>query len=388
MLASAAVLASFGFNFYQPNLPLYALELGIDIATLGLIYTVAALVTVPLALTAGVLADRYGRKPMIVLSYGFATLGVFMAFVARGLAEILLSTVFFVASFFMGVSSRNPLVMESVPIEYRGRAISLVVMGFTLPSIPAPFLGGWLAPRIGFRGVFLASTVVYAGATALTSLFLVETLKPGVRQPLSITEFLKPGRRLLPLYPFVMMDRAAWTLWMRILNAHLAELYGYGPWEIGILTSVRNAAWFLGLYPFGELADKFNRWTGLALSESLGIAALIALTVGGNMYVIGLGWLLIGLSISSWIPAYNSFIGDLTTESERAKEFSKINTARSLMEVPMPSIGGYLHDKYSPESPFVLGTILMVIALAYLGYIVGIQRIGFKRSSSLQVATA
>lgn len=367
ILALSAGFASFGFNFYQPNLPLFALDLGIDIALLGLLFTISSLINVPIILYAGVVADKYGRKPLVTLGYFFAALGAGIALLSYNPLLLSLSIIFFTLSFSIGMTSRSVLIAESVPIEFRGRAMSAVSMGFSLPSIFSPFIGGYIASNLGFRVVFMYSTISYIICTLLVLLFVRETLRDrsDTTTFTEVNSILRFKKELLPLYPLVIMDRIGWALWMQILNAHLAELYSIGAWEIGILTSIRNAAWFLSLYPFGKLSDRLGRWQVLVSSELFSIAAVLILAFGSNIYWVTLAWVFIGLAIASWIPSFNSILADLTSEVERAKEMSKIYSIRTLAEIPMPGIGGYLHETLDPSAPFIISAIIISSGTIY-----------------------
>lgn len=152
------LIAIAGFSVTLPFLPYYVQELGItgtsEVAFwAGLLTTCQATTMALVAPVWGSLADRYGRKVMVMRAmFGGAvviaamglTQNVWQLAVLRAIQGTLTGT----------VPAATTLVASSAPPEKRGYALGLLQMAIYLGSSVGPFLGGMIAARMGYRATF------------------------------------------------------------------------------------------------------------------------------------------------------------------------------------------------------------------------------------------
>jgi len=119
----------------------------------------------------------------------------------------------------------------------------------------------------------------------------------------SVLQLLKPNRSLSWLYFGVILDRFAWSLWMPILNAYIMAIYGFSAAEVGILNSLTGISTLLTQYLAGKLIDKVGYILGLVISEFSAFLASIFIGFTNMLAVLIIALILIGISISIWIPA-------------------------------------------------------------------------------------
>jgi multidrug resistance protein len=146
-------MAAFGFGVILPIFPFYAVTLGATPFELGMLTAVFAFMSLIFSPVFGKLADKYGRKPVLLISTaGFAASYILfafadtltLAFAARGLEGIFAAGVFPAC-----VSLLSDLTSE----EHRGKAMGLVGMTFSLGFIVGPAFGG-IASGISVHAVF------------------------------------------------------------------------------------------------------------------------------------------------------------------------------------------------------------------------------------------
>jgi DHA2 family multidrug resistance protein len=114
-------------------------------------YIVAAAVMLPLT---GWLADRYGRKRVILISVIGFTLASALCGMAQTLDQII---VFRVLQGIAGASlmpMSQAVLFDIYPPSQHGKAMSLWGIGVTLAPTLAPMLGGWLTDNYNWRWVF------------------------------------------------------------------------------------------------------------------------------------------------------------------------------------------------------------------------------------------
>lgn len=161
-----------------PFLPLYVAELGVrDSAAIvelsGLAYGATFFTAALCAPLWGRLADRYGRKPMLIR----ASLGMAVAMSLIGMAATVWQLVVLrlLAGFLGGYASgSNVLVATQTPKARTGWALGVLASGIMAGNLAGPLIGGALPPLIGIRHTFwLAGAAIFVVFLA-TSFFIKE----------------------------------------------------------------------------------------------------------------------------------------------------------------------------------------------------------------------
>ena len=137
-----------------------ALSRGASAATVGVLLALFAALPALFAISAGRLADRIGvRRPMLAGSIGIAA-GAALPFVVPGLPAL------FAAAMLVGVSFMAfQVAAQYATGEMGGRAarvrnFGLLALGYSVSSIVAPLLAGFVIDHAGFRAAFAALMVL------------------------------------------------------------------------------------------------------------------------------------------------------------------------------------------------------------------------------------
>jgi MFS family permease len=150
-------------------------RLGLSTSQIGLALTLINVLNIGTLYHAGVLSDRYGRKPVIWPStviaglsmIAFALSGSYLAFVGSALLWGLAS----------GISGPSPgaYVVDLAPPDRRGRVIGLYRTFSDAGYIVGPILLGWLAGAAGFNAPLLLTAALFIVSGALFGVFAPET---------------------------------------------------------------------------------------------------------------------------------------------------------------------------------------------------------------------
>jgi len=171
-----------GFTLVMPFLPLYFDQLGVhdpgQIAIWsGISLGVTPAITAVMAPVWGRVADRFGRKLMVVRSLAcfIVTMGA-LAYVWRPWHVLALRTLL---GFFAGY---GPLAMtmaaESAPAEQMAAALGWVQTAQRLGPALGPVIGGVLAQSVGLRRSFLVASAFYVCALLLVAVGYREVAAP------------------------------------------------------------------------------------------------------------------------------------------------------------------------------------------------------------------
>ena len=186
--ALLAMVGPFSIDTYLPSFPDIEASFGISRALLSqslAVYLAAFAVSI---LFWGPLADRIGRRRVILTSlllYTLASVGCALA--QDSVSFMLLRTVQGLAAS-GGFTAGRAMIRDAHDTEAAHRAMSHVMLLFALAPAIAPLLGGWLHDQFGWRSVFWF-LATFGGVLLLLSLFARETLPHHQRQsfhPLSV----------------------------------------------------------------------------------------------------------------------------------------------------------------------------------------------------------
>lgn len=194
LLFSVVFMDMVGFGFIIPLLPDYVDRFGGSTTLVGLLTSAYAAGQFFAAPVVGRLSDRYGRKPLLLLSIG----GTFLSLLLLGFVWAL--PILFVSRLLDGLTGGNITVAQSyiadiTDDENRARGLGLIGAAFGLGFILGPFFGGLLS-TFG-----LAAPAFAAAGIAFLNLLLIwfvlpESLTAEARQNMG----KNPGRRFsLPL---------------------------------------------------------------------------------------------------------------------------------------------------------------------------------------------
>lgn len=185
ILALVQLIMRVAMTSIKPFIPLYLPELGVTIpeqvafwaGVAGSVNFIGQVFTQPVW---GNLADRYGRKPMVVRSI-LAVGGFNLLTTWAGTAYQLVGLRFLMGTMSGFNAASVALIAAMTPRDRLGYAVGLVQAGQMAGTILGPGLGGGLAELFGYRGTFLV-----AGSLSLA---MVPVVVLGVRE-----EFQRPAR--------------------------------------------------------------------------------------------------------------------------------------------------------------------------------------------------
>ena len=166
VMVGAQFTSSLGLSFIFPILPFYIKGLGsstnLSVETLaGLVFSVQALTMAIASPFWGVIADRYGRKPMVMRAMlGGAVVNCLVGF--AGTAEQVIALRALQGTLTGVVAAASALVASVCPRDRTGYALGWLQVGLWGGHAAGPLLGGVLCDLLGFRVTFLLTAVLLA----------------------------------------------------------------------------------------------------------------------------------------------------------------------------------------------------------------------------------
>jgi MFS family permease len=360
-----------------PFLPLYVAELGeTDRAGIalwsGIAYGATFFAAALVAPLWGRLADRYGRKVMLVR----ASLGMAVAMSLIGMAHSVWQLV--ALRLFAGLaggyaSGSTILVATQTPKARSGWALGTLASGVMAGNLVGPLIGGTLPPLVGIRGTFLMA----GGLIFLTFLATTFLLKEDKRPLQARKEAARGGWSSLPDRRPVIAMLATGALLMianmsiePIITLYVAQLVPQARVTLisGIAMSAAAFGSILSAARLGRLADRIGHWR--VIVGALSVAALLLLPqayVTSGWQLVGLRFLM-GLALGGLLPCVTSVIRHNVPIGHVGRILGLSTSAQYSGQVLGPLMGGFVGGHIGMRAVF-LGTAVLMAAGAALTWV-------------------
>jgi MFS family permease len=311
LAVSLAVCAAYiGIGMVVPVRVLYAESQGASLAIIGAMASAYLISNFLFQYPSGWLADRWGRKPVMLLSLlAQALLSLLYLFISDPLFFVILRFVEgMVAAAFL--PSARALITDSIPSEKRGEAFGVFGSFFNAGFLIGPALGGLLAGT-GYASAFIAAVVFRLAALVLVFVMITPGMHrrqatPEKKVPLKLGElFTSPlsGAYLLAFgdFLYVGFDTTLAALWIGVT---------YMLWSLpGII-----------LAPIaGKIADRRRR-SGLILLFGLAQVPLYIVYALSNWFWLVAALFLVHGTLYSFVqPAVDSHVASASVSHARAR---------------------------------------------------------------------
>ena len=376
-----AVFGSFttlvSLSMLLPFLPLYVHQLGVEseaavIQWSGVAFSATFLGTAVTAPLWGHLADRFGRKPMLIR----AAVGMAIVMSLIGVAHNIYQLVGLrlIAGLIGGYASASTVMVGTqAPRERAGWALGVLSTGALAGNLIGPLVGGLLPPLLGIRGTFFAGGAMIA-ITALLTIFGIredfDASRDGNRRAASTT--LTPGPRahagiIAAILVTAMMVVLANMSIEPIITVYIGQL-GVDSAHLTRVAGVVMASSALGSMltaaRLGALADRVGSWrviVGCLIATALVMVPQAFVTSWWQLAVLRV---LMGMTLAGLLPAIGKLARHAVDERSTGKMLGYLQSAQFSGQVIGPVIGGQIAVIFGlPAVFFVTAALLLAGSL-------------------------
>jgi len=375
------LLSGLGFGLVLPGFLFVAGNIGASPAwamTIIATYALGQFIATPIC---GRLSDRYGRKPVLVLT----TAGSVLAYVLLAFAENLWLLAF--ARLMTGLMAGNlsvamAYVTDVSTPERRAAAMGYIGAAISLGFIVGPALGGILGGADAASASLMLPGLVAAGVSAITSLatllFLTESHTRERRADAQAMAASGPGglRALgqllrrpvlgrlmvvgLLVYFAMAMFETSFPLWANVR-------FGWGPREVGLIfTYLGLLVAFVQGFLVGQLVPRFGE-VRLVQAGLLSYAAGLLMMTQAPVWQL----MMIGITFTTagggmYITTMTSLVSKQAGENERGLVIGTYQGLGWFGRTIGPPIAGLLFGLFTPNMPLYAGVLILVPGLILL----------------------
>lgn len=367
-----------GFGIVIPLLPFYAERFAASPFDVGVLVAVYSLMQFIFSPILGSLSDKYGRRPILLISIAGSAVGYLTIGFAGSLAVVFLGRI--LGGITAGnLSTAQAYIADVTSRENRAKGMGLFGMAFGVGFVLGPALAAILGDFGEDIPFFFAAGLAVIN-TVLIYLFLPETVTDANRKEFTRKSRLRelvgslkdPRLATINLQYFLLI--VAFSMMTTAFPYFTKFNYGYSVKETGyVLAYVGVIAIIMQGMIFGRLANRFGESRLILSGCVLLVVSLAAVpfvtsaSVGLVGLLIGTGFFAVGNSLSS--PSLTSLASKSASDEDQGKTMGVMQSAASLARVVGPAICAVLLnnaddkvDAATIRSNFWTAAAIMLIA--------------------------
>ncbi len=375
VLSIAVFIAGIAFSEIMPFLSLYINTLGnfshqqLNFWS-GIVYSGTFIVSAVVSPWWGKLADKKGRKPMILR----AGIGMSVVIACMGLVQNVwqLLLLRMLQGVFAGfISNSNALVATETPKTNSGQALGTIASATTAGTLLGPLVGGALTSIFSYRITFMITGGLLLLCSILVLFFIHEDdFKPVTAKKLDkasgVIKSLRSPHLIFGLLLTTLIIQAANNSINPIVSLYVRQLlngHGNVVFISGVIAALPGIATFLVASRFGALGDKIG-------THKIIVAGFIAASIFffltafvRNTVELGILRFLVGFSDACLLPQVQTMLTKNSPAAVTGRIFSWNQSAMYIGNIVGPLLGSFVSGMFNYSMVFIVTTVIVLINL-------------------------
>ncbi|WP_424767823.1 MFS transporter [Paenibacillus sp. sgz302251] len=350
------LFCSSSYTMSVPFLPLFLFDLGVEKSSVnlwaGIVHSSAFLVGAVMAPLWGLLADKYGKRKMVIRAgLSLAVIYALIAFVQTPWQLVGVRMLHgFVGGF---VPASMSIVASIAPKEKLGWSLGMMQAGTMTGGILGPLFGGLLAEAFGLRRSFIAAAIIILAATVAVIVWVREGKGAAKAAESSEEKRAEPvtyrmafrNRALMSMLLLLVLFQLSVNMIQPLLTLHIAELQGGLQGAVlsaGFVLSLIGIAGILASPVWGRLGERkgyYRILIGCLLAAGMVISMQYFVE---DLWLFAVVQFIFGLFMAGIGPIVNTLVVQSTDEQFRGRSFGLTTSANQIGAMLGPLIGGLL----------------------------------------------
>lgn len=367
-------LTGASISLVVPFMPIFVEQLGIEGDQVafysGLAISVSAISAAVVSPIWGILADKYGRKPMMIRA------GLAMTITMGGLAFVpnvfwLLFLRFLNGVFTGFVPNATALIASQVPKDRSGYALGTLSTGVVAGTLTGPFVGGFIAEIFGIRNVFLLVGSFLFLAAILTILFIKENFQPVPKEKALPTKELFTSVK----YPFLLINLFLTSFVIQFAAQSIGPILALYVRDLGqkenllfvsgLIVSSMGFSSMMSAGVMGKLGDKVGNHRLLVVAQVYSVCIYLLCANATSPIQLGFYRFLFGLGTGALIPGVNALLSKMTPKVGISRVFAFNQVFFYLGGVIGPLAGSAVAGQFGYHSVFYATALCVALSCLF-----------------------
>jgi DHA1 family multidrug resistance protein-like MFS transporter len=369
-------IAITGGGLVFPFLPLYIRELGVEDTGDTALYAGLSNMTFGLAMFLfspiwGAMADRYGRKRMLMRAYVAATIIMTIPAFLTNIWQFLIVRAL-QGAFTGTVPAAASLVAASTPPEHVPYSMGLLQVALSIAGTLGPLIGGLLADAVGLKNSFLVCGVGF-GAGGLLLLFGVKeqfTPPATVRGPwegfVSDLRQAASSRSVVVMVALLFLINGSLAFARPIIPLFVDLIHptSEGVKESGYVFAALAVTSIFAALAVGHFGGRFGPKVLLVITLAGAGIGYLPVAAAGSIAALIFLMAVVGVFSGGSVPAANALLSINAPAEKQGSAFGLAGSGNALAMAIMPLLGGVVAASFGIRAVFlVLGVAMLVIAV-------------------------
>ena len=367
-------LTGASISLVVPFMPIFVEQLGIEGDQVafysGLAISVSAISAAFVSPIWGILADKYGRKPMMIRA------GLAMTITMGGLAFVpnvfwLLFLRFLNGVFTGFVPNATALIASQVPKDRSGYALGTLSTGVVAGTLTGPFVGGFIAEIFGIRNVFLLVGSFLFLAAILTILFIKENFQPVPKEKALPTKELFTSVK----YPVLLINLFLTSFVIQFAAQSIGPILALYVRDLGqkenllfvsgLIVSSMGFSSMMSAGIMGKLGDKVGNHRLLVVAQVYSVCIYLLCANATSPIQLGFYRFLFGLGTGALIPGVNALLSKMTPKVGISRVFAFNQVFFYLGGVIGPLAGSAVAGQFGYHSVFYATALCVALSCLF-----------------------
>ena len=358
------------FSLVMPFIPVYVEQLGtpsdqVELFS-GLAISVTAFASAIVAPIWGNLADRKGRKLMMIRAAAGMTVTMgSLAFVPNAYWLLVMRFLNGILSGY--IPNATAMIASQAPKEKSGWALGTLSTGAIAGSLIGPSMGGELAQWFGMENVFLITGVLLLVTTLLTIFLVKEDFQPVEKNDMISTKeiFAKMDHLsiLIGLFVTTLILQIGITTISPILTLYIRELSGNSGnilFVSGLIVSISGVSAVFSSPKLGKLGDKIGNQKVLLAGLTLSFCCYLPMAIVATPLQLGILRFILGFSTGALMPSINTLISKITPPEGVSRIYSYNQMCSNFGQVFGPMVGSTVAHAFNYRAVFIATSLFVL----------------------------
>lgn len=323
-----------------------------------------------LAPVMGKVADRRGRKPVVVLAL-VAVAAANVAYLITASVPVFVGVRFLQGALAAGLLPAAMGIVADLSTEKeRAGKLGLIMGAYSFGFVFGPVLGGVLYDSLGYMAPFAVSA-----GLAVTALLFVVSLIPETRPTTASTGSANPAEErssmtvrnvvglvgallvldFIAVFPFAFVEPQ--------MIFHFYDNLGFSSTQFGLIIGTYGLVMVAGQAGLGSLSDRIGRRVVIALGFGCNIGLYLGLAALSDFSTLLMLAAVAGMGTALVAPALSAAYLDLTNAAERGRVMGLKESAAAFGAMTGPLLVAFVGQFATPQAIFLTAAIFPVLAV-------------------------